>query len=67
MKKCDICGAEAVYDAKLNFAFRGAWAYLCEACFQQHSASATYHTPLGTGVGQRLADVKKKYDEKQSK
>jgi len=30
MKICDVCGREAIYDAKI---LRGPWAYLCDECF----------------------------------
>jgi len=43
---CDVCGAEAEYDAKLRG--RG-WANLCQADFDEYADGR-----LGTGYGQRL-------------
>jgi hypothetical protein len=40
MTKCDICGGEAVYDAKLNAWYGGQWAFVCEECFRKHSVCA---------------------------
>lgn len=37
MAKCDICGGNAKYDAKLNVYYGGCWAHLCDKCFEKHS------------------------------
>ena len=33
-RKCDLCGTEAKYDAKLTL---GGWGYVCETCFQEYA------------------------------
>ena len=43
--KCDICGAEAKYDAKTT---TGQWGYLCPNCFMM------YGVGLGLGKGQKI-------------
>ena len=45
---CDLCGAEAHYDAKTT---QGPWGYLCDEHF------AEFGVGLGTGRGQRLVVV----------
>jgi len=47
---CNICCAEAHYDARTrsDSPGRGAWAYLCEPCFERLGVG------LGLGSGQRL-------------
>lgn len=50
--KCDLCGKEALYDAKT---VEGPWGYLCHSCFTFHGIG------LGTGLGQRL--ILKKREE----
>lgn len=45
LPQCDLCGAEAHYDAKTR---QGPWAYLCPECFGE------YGVGLGTGLGQEL-------------
>lgn len=48
---CDICGTKkAVYDGKTHM---GPWAFMCEGCFKKHGWG------LGTGVGQKLSEVRK--------
>jgi hypothetical protein len=47
---CDLCGAEAAYDAKSK---AGPWGYMCESCWRVHSVGK-----LGTGYGQRLIVTK---------
>lgn len=40
MAKCDICGSDAKYDAKLNAQYHGQWAFVCELCFKKYSLCA---------------------------
>lgn len=49
LPNCDICGAEALYDAKT---VQGPWGYLCESHFRSMGVG------LGLGKGQKLALVK---------
>ena len=53
MPTCDFCSKTAGYDGKTKM---GAWAYMCERCFQRHGVG------LGVGRGQRL--VLRKEDDK---
>lgn len=46
MTNCDICSAEAKYDARTIY---GPWANVCELCFTMYT-----HGKLGTGFGQLL-------------
>jgi hypothetical protein len=43
--KCELCGKEAHYDAKILW---GPWAFLCVSCFNG------YGIGLGVGKGQEL-------------
>jgi hypothetical protein len=44
-KKCQFCGANAVYDGRT---VDGPWAYMCQQCMYNHGVG------LGLGRGQRL-------------
>lgn len=47
LPQCDICGAQARFDAKT---IHGGWANLCRPCFSDLGLG------LGLGLGQRLIE-----------